>query len=204
MTLQSLPVIGLIGAIGAGKSVAARILATHGGAIVDADVAGHEVLERIDVKSQLVSRWKKVRDEQGRIDRKAVAAIVFDNPREKQFLEQLVFPHIRRECEQRIEALQAARTCDFIVLDAPLMLEASWIGITNHILFIDAPLELREERVHARNGWTPADLAAREAGQLSNDIKKTAANAVIVNDGTLEQLEAKIVRFLREHVKGPV
>ena len=182
-------VLGLVGGIGAGKSAAAEHLAKRGALVIDADRLGHEVLGEPAVRDALTARWGNgiLRDD-GSIDRGAVAGIVFPNPAERTALEAVMFPAIARRTRERI----AESTAAVVVLDAAVLLEAGWRRECNRVLYIDAPRELRQRRVAARSGWGEAELAAREASQWSEAAKKAASDAAIVNDGSREELAARL------------
>jgi dephospho-CoA kinase len=191
------PVIGLIGGIGAGKSLAAAALARRGGAVVDGDKLGHEVLKRPDVLARLVDRWGPgvVRPD-GTPDRRAIAGIVFADPAERRALEEIVFPGIGRLARERIAGAQADPAARFVVLDAAVMLEAGWSDPCDRIIYVDAPHDLRFRRLAARSGWAAGDLAAREAAQMPAAEKIARADAVVVNDGTPDELQARLDRLL--------
>ncbi len=191
------PIIGLIGAIGAGKSAVAAALAKRGGVVVDADKLGHEVLELPDVKHQLTARWgAEVLKDDGTVNRRTIGSIVFQDLKERHALEAIVFPAIRKRAEDAITKLQADDRAGFIVLDAAVMLEAGWHDACNKILFVDAPRELRAQRLAARSGWTEPELALRESAQLPLDVKRARADVVIMNDGSLEELQNHVDRVL--------
>ena len=196
---MTLPVVGLIGGIGAGKSTAGRCLAARGGVVIDCDQLGHDALETPAVMRQLVDRWgDAVRNSDGSASRRAIAGLVFDNPAERAWLESVVFPVIGRMADARIDLAGGDPTARFVVLDAAVLLEAGWKGRCDRILYIDAPRELRELRVFARSHWTPADLTAREAAQWPADVKTSHADAVILNDGTDADFQAKIDHVLTD------
>src|SRR5580698_1549856 len=80
----SKPVIGLIGAIGAGKSTVARCFEQRGGKVIDADAIGHKALEQPDIIQKVIERWgDRVNKSAGSLDRGAIARIVFANPEER-------------------------------------------------------------------------------------------------------------------------
>jgi len=197
--MTRLPVVGLIGGIGAGKSTAARALAARGGVVIDCDKLGHHALNTPAVMRQLVARWgDAVRNSDGTANRRAIAGLVFDNPAERTWLESVVFPVIGELADARIARAGDDPTARFVVLDAAVLLEAGWKGRCDRIAYIDAPRELREQRVLARSGWTAADLTAREAAQWPADAKKSHADAVIANDGPEAALQAKIDHVLTD------
>jgi dephospho-CoA kinase len=184
-------VIGLVGGIGAGKSTAAQLLAARGGTVIDADALGHDALEQIDIRRSVMSQWGKQANllrPDGRIDRRSLGRLVFENSADRRALEGFVFPYIRGRALSAIAAAQADPTVRFVVLDAAVMLEAGWDGVCDRVVYVDAPRPLRLARVAARSRWTDADLAAREAAQWPADRKQAAADAVVVNDADPETL----------------
>ena len=192
------PIIGLIGAIGAGKSAVAAALAKRGGVVVDADKLGHEVLELPDVKQQLADRWgSEVLKDDGTVNRRAIGSIVFQDLTERHALEAIVFPAIRKRAEEAITKLQADDRIRFVVLDAAVMLEAGWHDACDKIVFIDAPRDIRIQRLATRSGWTEAELAMRESAQLPLDVKRARADVVIMNAGSLEELQNHVDRVLK-------
>lgn len=189
--------VGLVGGIGAGKSAAAAAMARRGAAVVDADRVGHEVLELAHVKAQLGSWWGPgVLRPDGSADRRTVAGIVFADPAERARLEGLVFPHIGRRVERLIAAAAADPAVRFVALDAAVMLEAGWGHVCDRLVYVDAPRDTRLARLAARNGWTPAEVAAREAAQMPADRKAARADAVLVNDGSPERLRERVDALL--------
>lgn len=195
---KSKPILGLVGGIGAGKSTAAKLLESHGGFVIDADSIGHEVLDRPEIQAQIAARWGNVVRSDQRIDRRKLARIVFGSPEERRKLEEIVFPYIRQACEDRIHAAMTDVTTKFVVLDAAVLLEAGWSGICDRILYIEAPRELRLSRLKSRSGWSADDLDARESAQWTAEKKKQWTNAVVCNDGSRDELEAKLVTLLQQ------
>jgi len=199
--MNAKPVIGLIGAIGAGKSTVAAALAERGGRIVDADRLGHAALERPEIRQKVLDRWGtrgNLLKPDGRLDRRAMAGIVFADPAERTALEAIVFPDIVRQALKEIEEAKADPAVKFIVVDAAVMLEAGWDHICDRLVYVDAPRAVRLSRLAARSGWTDSDLAAREAAQWPAEKKLPRANAVIMNDGSREQMLNRMDRVLKE------
>lgn len=184
-------VIGLVGGIGAGKSTVARHLAQLGCLIIDSDRQAREAIDLPHVKDQLVRWWGGgVLNEQGNVNRKAVADIVFADPTQRTRLEALVHPIVKSSRVDLIgrATLEAKRG---VVIDAPLLFEAGSDKECDAIIFVDAPLSDRLARVASR-GWNSAELSRREQAQLSIDEKRARAHAVIVNDASPAALEARV------------
>ena len=193
------PVIGLIGAIGAGKSLTARCFAARGGWVVDADALGHEALRQPEIMARVMERWgDRVRKPDGSLDRRAIGRIVFENSGERIELEELVFPYIGKRCRDEVAVGLADPKTRFVVLDAAVMLEAGWNNETDWIVYVDAPRSVRLARLAQRSGWTDSDLAARESAQWPEDVKKSRADAVIANNSDLESLQKEVDHLLKQ------
>jgi dephospho-CoA kinase len=200
----SVPVIGLIGAIGSGKSQAASLLKVRGALVIDADALGHEALEQPEIRRRLIERFGPKVTRGGndpacsscRIDRQALGSVVFADPSALHDLEAIVHPEIRRRCESIVDREIAAARVPIIVLDAALLLEAGWDELCDLVVFIDAPRALRLRRVMEGRGWTDAMLATREAAQWTDAAKRSGSHSVIRNDSTLEELEHGINAIL--------
>ena len=116
-------IIGLAGESGTGKSTIAAYLTTRGGAHVDADIAGHDILnldaEVRDKIREFISA--DVFDPDGRLDRRRLGALVFNDTAMLQALNDILHPAIRKECHRRVKELEASG-CPFVVIDAALLL----------------------------------------------------------------------------------
>ncbi len=196
--------LGLIGGIGSGKSTVARLFAQLGAGVIDADRIGHRVLLTPPIKDAVRTRWgNTVFDASGEVDRRAVAEIVFaqteSGRRELDFLKSLTHPLIRREIENEINAFEKSGI-SVAVLDAALLLESDWQTAVDGIVFVDAPKNIRLERVLQR-GWTEKQFDSREKAQLPLDVKKAAANWTVDNSGNLETTLDQ-TRFLWQNVNS--
>jgi dephospho-CoA kinase len=191
-------ILGLIGAIGAGKSTVASYLAARGGFLVDADKLGHLVIEEPDVKRQLVKRWgETILSPTGQVNRKAVGAIVFANPAEREVLQAIMFPRIQAREYELFAQANLDSSVAFIILDAAVLLEAGHGGLCTKILFVDADWAKRVERVKSRSGWTEDELRRREESQMPLAEKRLKADAVVTNNGTLAELHAQLDQVLQ-------
>ena len=206
------PVIGLVGGIGAGKSAVARALESLGCVVMDSDAQAKALLENAGVRETLVSWWGEgvLKSEGaggagkasgGRIDRAAVAAIIFGAPAERRRLEMLIHPMLHAERRRRIQEIEAARTSlspAAIVIDAPLLFEAGVDRECDAVIFVEAPFEARLKRVCESRGWDEAELRRREASQLPLDEKRRRARHVVENTGSLDDLRAQVSRVLTQ------
>jgi dephospho-CoA kinase len=175
-------VIGIVGAIGAGKSTVAKRLEELGAKLIDGDAVGHQVLREPEIKSRILQRFGEcVVATDGEIDRRKLGGIVFADKQSLGDLEAIMHPRMKNIFAEEIATAQEDPAVKLIVFDAAILLEADWGGLMDEILYIDADRGLREERVKSR-GWTPAELARREAAQWPAEKKKSHADHVINND----------------------
>jgi dephospho-CoA kinase len=178
---RTLPVIGLVGGIGSGKSLVAAELQRCGGHLISGDHLGHEALRQPDIKASVVERWgHEVLDAEGNVNRRLLGAKVFADPRERAALESIVFPYIEQHIEAEIETAQILPAAKFIVLDAAIMIETGWSQRCDKVVFVDAPRPLRLERLRQR-GWSEEEVTRRERAQMSLDEKRRHSDAVLTN-----------------------
>src|SRR5216110_3326634 len=193
-------VIGLTGGIGSGKSAAAEEFARLGASVVDTDViareltaAGGAALPHIKALfgDALVAA-------SGAMDRDAMRRRVFSDPAAKQALEALLHPMIRAESERRIGAASGP----YVLYVVPLLIEAGdYRARVDRVLVVDAPESAQLARVRARSALPAAEVAAIVAQQASRATRRAAADDVIDNSGTLEQLFAQVRALHARYLK---
>lgn len=195
-------VLGITGGIASGKSQVTEILASHGALVIDADRIGHQVLEDHAVQTLLVRQFGQsvLSQETKSVDRKRVAELVFgDTPhaiQRRRSLEAITHPPIRAGIRQQLDEALRSATLRWIVLDVPLLLESGWDKSCDAVWFVDAPQDIRLQRVLVR-GWTREHFLAREASQWSVDRKRSRATHVISNSGSLEELDEQVTKMLQ-------
>ncbi len=199
---RRIPVIGVVGGIGSGKSAVAREVATLANVhVVDADRLGHEALLDSDVKRALRRQFgETIFDATGEVDRRVLARCVFGDGAShrtaRHALEQIVHPEIARRIAGEIARAEAAGQ-EAVLLDAAVLIEAGWRRLCDAVVFIDAPEDLRLKRVQQRSGWTLEELHRREASQLSLPEKRGQCDAVIANATDVAESGRQFVNFLR-------
>jgi dephospho-CoA kinase len=192
-----IPTIGIVGGIGSGKSAVADAMRSFGGHLISGDRLGHEALLQPYIKVKLRERWgDKILDENGDLDRKKIAAIVFADGAELKALEAQVFPHIENRIIQEIALARSRDEMKFIILDAAILLETGWRRHCDKIIFVDAPRLSRLARLKEKRGWSDEELDRREKMQMPLDEKMNRADAVIVNDGDLEKVARQVKETL--------
>jgi dephospho-CoA kinase len=187
-------VIGLAGGVGSGKSAVAAELARAGYLVIDSDKLARQALDRPAVRAELIKWWgTRVLKGDGRVDRGAVAKIVFADPAERQRLEALVHPLVKSGRSDLVERARA-QGAPGVVIDAPLLFEAGSDAECDYVMFVEAPPEVRLDRVRRTRGWDRAELDRREKAQIPLEDKRGRSDIVVVNDSD----EAALARRVRE------
>ncbi len=202
--------IGLIGGIGAGKTLASATLAELGAFLLDADAIGHVLLEQSPCRDRVIERFGEgILEPFGDfgvrrpIDRKALGAIVFSKPEGLRDLEFILHPMMARTFEKAISRESRKANVPAIVLDAAILYEAGWDTLCDVVVFVDATPEIRLARLEASRGWTADGLAARERVQGPLEEKRRQADHVLTNDGTPEQFQAAIKALWKQLITRP-
>jgi dephospho-CoA kinase len=192
-TPNSKLVVGLLGGIGSGKSQVAAAFARHGARVIAGDQLGQAALRDPDIRARVVSRWgERIVDENGAIDRRRLAAIVFADPEERKALEAITHPWIRQRIHAEVEEARNDPHVPLIVLDAAVMVEAGWDEVCDRLVFIKAPRAVRLERVARQRGWSETEVEAREQAQLPLTEKAIRADHVLDNSASLEHLNRQV------------
>lgn len=190
-------VLGLAGGIGAGKSAVAREFARRGCVVIDSDAEAKAALDRPEVRDELRRWWgDRVIGADGRVDRSAVASIVFAEGEQRRRLEALVHPLVRARRAELVRAA-ASRGAEVVVVDAPLLFEAGVDAECDAVVFVDAPREARLERVRSSRGWDGAEVARRERAQMPLEEKRRRSRYGIVNAGDPADLGPQVEGVLR-------
>ena len=207
----AIPVIGLVGGIGAGKSTLAAALVARGAFLLDADAIGHVLLEQSPSRDRVLERFGEAilapyGPEEGvrrEIDRRALASIVFAHPAAMRDLEAILHPTMRKTFEKAISRESRKARVPAIVLDAAILYEAGWDTLCDSVICIDAPLEVRLSRLEQSRGWTLEGLQGREKAQGPLEEKRREATYLVVNAGSPESLSSEIASLWPKLLRRP-
>jgi dephospho-CoA kinase len=190
-----IPVLGLTGAIAAGKSEALAAFARHGAEVLSTDAVVHDLLATDRVRDLLAGRWGADVAPDGEIDRARVGAIVFERPEELAWLEATLHPLVGERIVSWRQTLDPATP--LAVIEVPLLFEAELDSVFDATVAVTAADGVRVERAGARG---TQDLEQRAGRQLSQDQKAARATYVIENDGSLEHLDRRIEALVAQLV----
>lgn len=190
-------IIGLVGQVCAGKSSVAKAFQRRGAELYEADKLVHELYEREDVKKEVRTRFgEEVFDTSGAVDRSKLGKLVFgDSEKLRVLTEEIIFPRTGEILKGLVapfrnpEALE--KPCALVV-DAPTLFEAGRDGACDAVVFVAAPQARRETWAREQRGWTPEELARREKNLMDEDVKRKRCDAVIENNGSLDDLDRQV------------
>ncbi|MCK9895387.1 dephospho-CoA kinase [Frankia sp. AgB32] len=188
--------MGLTGGIGSGKSAVSARLAARGAAVIDADRIAREVVAAgtLGLAAVLAEFGPDVAAPDGSLDRPALGRVVFADPAARGRLEAIVHPLIRSETQRRIAGLAPG---GIAVHDIPLLVETGATGTYDLVLVVEAPCELRLSRL-AERGLPREEALARMASQASDEQRRAAADLVIDNGGSLDDLDSRVAEVWGE------
>ncbi len=186
-------VVGLTGNIASGKSTVARLLSERGATIIDADMLARRTVDPgTPAHAAIVQRWgSTVVSADGTIDREALRRIVFKAPDELEALNEIVHPHVRALRDELIEQARE-RGDQIVVCDIPLLFERGLVEEFDRIVLVDAPREVRLERLVRERKLEHADAMDMITAQMPSELKRARANYVIENTSTLQVLSERV------------
>jgi len=184
--------IALTGGIAAGKSEALAAFGRLGAATLSSDAVVHDLLEGEPLRAELAERWgPEVAPAGAPTDRGKIGGIVFADPEQLKWLESTIHPLVGAATAAWIAGLP--EDMKFAVIEVPLLFEGGREKVFDTTVSIVAAEDVRRERAAARGH---ALVDAREARQLTQEEKAERADHIIVNDGTVEDLEAALSALL--------
>ncbi len=186
--------VGLTGGIGSGKSEVAKRLAAFGAVVVDADVIARQVVEPgTPGLAEVVAEFGEgVLRSDGSLDRDALGRIVFADADCRRRLNAIVHPLVG---EQTRRAYDAVPPDSVVVHDVPLLVENGLAPAYDVVVVVDAPEAVRLERLTHRRGMAESDARQRIASQAGDEERRSVADVVIDNAGSLKDLDPQVARL---------
>jgi dephospho-CoA kinase len=184
--------VGLTGGIGSGKSTVARLLEERGAVVFDADLLAREAVEPgTPGHAAVIERFgADVLAPGGELDREALASIVFADPAARRDLEQIVHPEVRRLFAEGSEAYRD--TDRVVVFSAPLLVETGMHTAFEVLVVVSATVATQIERLMRQRGMSEPSIRARIDAQAPLEDKAAAADFLVDNEGSLDELESQV------------
>ena len=183
-------IIGLTGGIGSGKTAVSDCFAALGIDIVDADLASRVVVQKgKPCLSEIAQHFgQDILTNEAELDRAKLREIIFKSEDEKDWLESLLHPAIANQIKDELEASKSP----YAILVSPLLLETNQKDLCSKVLVVDVSLETQVERTLKRDGVSEDQVRAIIKAQIARDDRLKLADEVILNDGSLEDLDLAV------------
>ena len=194
----------LTGPAGAGKSVVSAMLASNGAVIIDGDRLGHEILARPDIQAEIVRRLGAGYVLNGVVDRVSLGARVFGDPAALTKLNEITHGPLAALAAEKLASLAAAGEHELAVFEAAVYFLLPSPPTVDLVVAVVAPVETRVPRLLARSAGRMKEAEARNRVAAQVDLEKywPKADEIIVNDGTLAELEARVIHLLQLSRRG--
>lgn len=186
-------IVGLTGGIGSGKTTVQTLFEEQGIVAVDADVVAREVVEPGSVGLAHIAEHfgNSILLSDGNLDRKALRSIIFENSQEKEWLEALLHPLIRKSIQAQLQAA----TSPYVILTSPLLLETDQHTLVNRVCVVDTNETSQIKRASSRDDAPSSQIEAILASQLSRQERLKRADDVINNHEGIAGLPLQVKRL---------
>ncbi|HNZ98205.1 dephospho-CoA kinase [Ruminococcus sp.] len=186
-SLNGVMVVGLTGQTGAGKSTVSKIFASNGFAVIDADQVARKIVEKGTKCLDEIADFfgSQVINEDGTLNRKALAGIVFSDKSKLEMLNTISYPYITGEILRQIR-VHSMKGEKLILLDAPTLFESRADDFCEIIISVLADADIREKRIISRDGLTADQARKRMNSQLNEEFFRSHSDYIIHNNGNLD------------------
>jgi len=191
---QRLPLVGLTGGIGSGKTAVSELLTQLGAGVIDTDLIAHHITAPGGSAIPLIQRCfgPEFIESSGALDRVKMRALVFSTPDARKSLEEITHPLIRQET-LRQALLLAYAAAPYLVFVVPLLVESgSWKDQIDHLVVVDCPEETQIQRVMQRSNLSRLEVEAILEAQAKRQTRLVLANTVIENQGSFSELKSAV------------
>ncbi|WP_297817433.1 dephospho-CoA kinase [uncultured Lactobacillus sp.] len=189
--------LGLTGGIATGKTTADSFFKKGKIPVIDADQVAHELMNKGKQSYQaiVVHFGRQILDQDGSIDRKKLAEIVFNDKTMLKELNQITHPIIRNEILMQMHNYELKKV-PLVILDVPLLFEAHYEDLCNSVVVISSSPQLQLARLQIRNNLNKEQAISRINSQMSLQEKEKLADFVVLNNGSVSELEDKLNNIL--------
>ncbi|HBK42918.1 MAG TPA: dephospho-CoA kinase [Polynucleobacter sp.] len=198
-----IPLIGLTGGIGSGKTAVSNLLGELGAGVIDTDLISHQITAPGGKAIPLIAKefGDDFIDPQGALDRVKMRTLVFADSNARQALEKITHPLIQQETAKQAFGL-AKSGVPYLVFVVPLLIESgSWVKLIDYLIVVDCPEETQIQRVMHRSNMTRLDVENILNAQTSRNVRLAAANTVLKNQGSLDELKSEVLSLHQQLLK---
>ncbi len=190
---------GITGGIGSGKSAVSDLLRHKDVPVLDADDIARALTTTLPaIRQALIDRFgKKVFTAAGELDKEHLRELVFSDPKTREEVNAIIHPHVLEFIRKEVRRLFAEEGHTLIGVEAALIFEADMDQMLNKVVAVDAPVDLRIERIAGRDGLSMEEISMRISSQMPHAEKVSRADFVVDNSGDLESLAGQAELLLR-------
>jgi dephospho-CoA kinase len=198
-----IPLIGLTGGIGSGKTAVGMLLSEFGAGVIDTDLISHQITAPGGKAIPLIATafGNDFINPEGALNRPKMRALVFQDAGARQILEKITHPLIQQETVKQAFELAKSKV-SYLVFVVPLLIESgTWLKLIDSLVVVDCPEEIQIQRVMRRNNMSRPEVENILKAQTSRNIRLAAANAVIENQGSLDNLKLEVLKLHQDLLK---
>lgn len=190
--------IGLTGGLASGKSTVAQILRKKGFSVIDADQVARDVLKKNGpgFEPTLRTFGQDLKGPDGELDRQKLAQLVFQDKEALGRLESIVHPYVQSEVKKQRQSLEQ-KGVTHAFYDVPLLYEKNLEDQFDRIVVVGCDVATQKKRAQQRNGWSESEVNARLLSQIPLIEKMKKSSYVILNEGSLADLEKSVDVFVK-------
>ena len=191
--------IGLTGGIGSGKSTATKMFSNLGITILDADIIAHQLtLPGSDCFNEIKQLFgEEFINNNGELDRKKIAQVIFSNTTKRIALEKILHPRIKQAMLHKIEQ---AKSSHYIILAIPLLLESNFKDLVDRIIVVDADNDIRIKRTQQRDNRTKEQIKDIMSHQIKREHRLRQADDILTNNGDLDELNDAVSQLHQQYM----
>ena len=192
-------IIGLTGGIGSGKSVASDKFKSLGIVVVDADVASRTVVEpgKPALKEIQDHFGSGIITAEGKLDRNKLREIIATDAKERKWLESVLHPKIGEQITKEI----SESTSVYTLFVAPLLLETNSQEMCSRVVVVDVPKDVQIQRTAKRDKVSSNQVEQMVAAQMKREKRLEKADDVLLNNGTIEDLEKQVEELHKKYIQ---
>jgi len=183
--------VGLTGSIGTGKSTVLKLFNQLGAYTVDVDKIVHQLYKREDIQEKVKKEFGDVFNEDGSLNRKEVAKIIFNNPEKRKVLEGIIHPEVRKEVKRFIQNIEKKDKNAIVIVEVPLLIETGQYKEYDKVIVVYSPKNLQLKRL-LNKGYSREEALKRINSQMNIEEKLKFADFIIKNISSLEDLKKQV------------
>ncbi len=183
--------VGLTGSIGTGKSTVLKLFNQLGAYTVDVDKIVHQLYKRGDIQEKVKKEFGDVFNEDGSLNRKEVAKIIFNNPEKRKVLEDIIHPEVRKEVKRFIQNIEKKNKNAIVIVEVPLLIETGQYKEYDKVIVVYSPKNLQFKRL-LNKGYSREEALKRINSQMNIEEKLKFADFIIKNISSLEDLKKQV------------